>query len=60
MVKIIEQGYKRLICKYCESVLEYKQSEVSVGKFNVDYLGDYDNLKYIICPSCKSTCIIKE
>ncbi len=59
MVKIIEQGYQRLTCGKCKSVLEYTQSDVKVGKFNMDYLGDYDIEEYIKCPSCNNKCIIK-
>ena len=59
MVKIVEQGYQRLTCHKCKSILEYTQSEVKEGKFNIDYLGDYDIEKYIDCPSCNNKCIIK-
>lgn len=59
MPKIIEQGYKRLTCYKCESLLEYVQSEVKTGKFNMDYLGDYDLWEYIDCPSCGNRCPTK-
>lgn len=59
MVKIVEQGYQRLTCWKCKSVLEYTQSEVKKGTFNHDYLGDYDTENYITCPACSSRCIIK-
>jgi uncharacterized protein YlaI len=54
MVKIIEQGYKRITCGKCNSLIEYTQSEVKSGKFNMDYLGDYDVKEYIMCPSCEN------
>lgn len=60
MVKIIQQGYQRLTCSKCVSVLEYTQSDVKSGEFNRDYLGDYDIYKYIDCPSCGNKCIIKD
>lgn len=60
MVKIVEQGYKRLKCYKCKSELEYLQSEVKKGKFNMDYLGDYNIKEYIKCPSCGTKCIIKD
>lgn len=60
MAKIIEQGYKRITCRNCNSLLEYMQNEVKAGKFNMDYLGDYDTYNYIKCPSCNNRCPIKE
>lgn len=60
MARIIEQGYERLTCRKCKTLFEYTQGEVRTGKFNMDYLGDYDIEKYIKCPSCNNKCIIKE
>ena len=60
MAKIITQGYKRLTCNYCNSVIEYEQSEVKSGKFNMDYLGDYDIKEYIKCPSCNHKITTKD
>lgn len=59
MPRIVEQGYLRLTCKKCKSVIEYMASEIKEGKFNYDYLGDYDLEDYIDCPSCQNKCIIK-
>jgi len=59
MAKVIEQGYKRFTCNKCNSIIEYAQNEVKTGKFNLDYLGDYDLWEYILCPSCSNKYIIK-
>lgn len=59
MARIIEQGYHRLTCRKCNTLFEYTQNEVKEGKFNIDYLGDFDTEKYISCPSCSNKCIIR-
>lgn len=59
MARIIEQGYLRLTCNACKSLIEYTRSEVKRGEFNMDYLGDSDTEDYIDCPSCQHKCIIK-
>ena len=59
MARIVEQGYLRLTCKRCSTLFEYQYNEVREGTFNHDYLGDYDVLKYVACPSCNNKCIVK-
>jgi len=59
MVRIVEQVYHRLVCVKCKSLLEYTNSEVKMGEFNHDYLGDYDIENYILCPSCFNRCILR-
>lgn len=57
MVEIIERntGTKETQCKNCNSKLRYMPSEVFTEKRNWDYLGDYDNVRVIICPACGKT-----
>jgi hypothetical protein len=45
------QEVLRTTCKNCASILEYTWSEVKDVKVNHDYLGDYDVIQAIRCPS---------
>lgn len=40
-------------CRNCSAMVEYTNKDiVGTKKINHDYLGDYDVVKYIICPNC--------
>lgn len=55
MPKVVGRDEKlvpRASCFGCGSIVEYAQNEVKQGKFNMDYLGDYDLMDYIDCPKC--------
>jgi hypothetical protein len=54
MVTVISTGIKTCTCGKCKSKLEYCQNEVQEYKINWDYLGDYDVVRGIECPVCKT------
>lgn len=43
---------KRVTCLKCASILEYTRNETFEIKVNHDYLGDYDYVSAIKCPTC--------
>lgn len=43
---------KRVTCSNCASIVEYTMSETREEKRNHDYLGDYDIVRVLNCPSC--------
>lgn len=57
MVKVVgrdETYVPRITCKGCGSILEYNASEIQTFKINWDYLGDYDTVRGIKCPTCET------
>lgn len=46
------QFVRRCTCGNCASVIEYTLSETREEKRNHDYLGDYDIVRVLNCPSC--------
>lgn len=56
MASIIGQDprLKRICsCGNCAALIEYTNKDiVGTKKVNWDYLGDYDVVKYIVCPAC--------
>lgn len=49
---------KRVTCRGCAAVLEYKQSEVK-RRDGVDYSGGSDGAEWVDCPSCGDKAIIR-
>lgn len=43
---------KRVTCRKCASILEYTPNEVFKTTINHDYLGDYDTVRAVQCPTC--------
>lgn len=61
MVKVVgrdESAVKRVTCRGCASVLEYKQSEVQ-RRDGHDYTGGADGEEYVTCPDCGGKAIIR-
>lgn len=52
IVLVQGQGAKKCTCGNCGSTLQYMPSERRSKKVNWDYLGDYDLINVISCPSC--------
>jgi|JI9StandDraft_1071089.scaffolds.fasta_scaffold694515_2 RNase P subunit RPR2 len=53
-----ESKVKRVTCRGCASVLEYKQSEVQ-SRHGRDISGCADGEDYVICPDCGGRAVIR-
>jgi len=61
MVKVVgrdESAVKRVTCRSCASILEYKLSEIKSYQAG-DYSGDTWMEYYIDCPDCSKKVIVK-
>lgn len=61
MVKVVgrdESAVKRITCRGCASILEYKLCEVK--KYSgTDYSGGSDGCEWVDCPNCGHQAIIR-
>lgn len=53
-VTVVVQAKYHKTCGKCKSELEYIYSDVQEYKINHDYLGDYDVVAGIRCPTCSN------
>lgn len=61
MVNIVgrdESAVKRITCRSCASILEYKQTEVRRYD-GTDYSGGPDGREWITCPGCGADVTIR-
>ncbi len=59
MAKVITEGYFTKVHRSCNSLIEYTAKDIRQGR-DVDYLGDYDEYNYIMCPFCHRKMIVTE
>jgi len=63
MVKVIKKDpsavvKKRKVCEHCGATLEYVPNDV-LERSGKDISGGPDGCKYIVCPNCGKTVILK-
>jgi RNase P subunit RPR2 len=59
VVGVDQSAVKRITCKNCASILEYKPSEVRNLWSGTDYGGGPDGADGFTCPSCGADVITK-
>jgi hypothetical protein len=53
-----DSAVKRITCRGCASVLEYKRSEVK-RRDGTDYSGGADGAEWVDCPNCGDKAVIR-
>ena len=54
MVTVVRRNNYTCTCTHCNSDLAYSYDEIDKYEINHDYLGDFDVIKGIVCPVCKT------
>ena len=54
MVDVVKLAKRLCTCPKCKSELAYSYNEIEKHMINHDYLGDYDLVRGIQCPVCKT------
>jgi len=49
-----------LTCSNCSTVLGYTKSELVEKKYDFDYLGDYEIGKFLSCPICGHSNLVRK
>jgi hypothetical protein len=58
-IKVISTQPQNCNCHTCKSTLEFSYHDIEIYEINHDYLGDFDTVKGIKCPLCKTVIEIK-